>query len=363
DRALVPGALHHTRKLHPVCMRLSPLNRSHVLIRYGAEGRGTAADTRGRSPGSRSADRGGGSLLVSRRPARLVDQGAANPGRCATLLGHQNESAAQQRSTASRQRRTSSRPRMSARGPIEVQLAKAQDSVPPKSALVGGTIWELKYDGYRAPLRVTGQGAELWSRNGSNLSSHFPDLVAAAEAQLAAGVVLDGEAVVWLDGRLNFDQLQRRMVSRPAVAAKLAREHPASYVAFDLLTLGEQDLRPHPWRDRRAPPGGRGPPSPPPPPPSPHTDDYDTALEWLVDYRVAGVEGLVAKGAGSPYRPGSRDWIKVRSRENLDVIVGAVIAATSRAQAVIAGRYTDTGELVIVGRTTALSTRQAKQLA
>jgi ATP-dependent DNA ligase len=141
---------------------------------------------------------------------------------------------------------------MSARGPIEVQLAKAQDSVPPKSALVGGTIWELKYDGYRAPVRVTGQGAELWSRNGSNLSSHFPDLVAAAEAQLAAGVVLDGEAVVWLDGRLNFDQLQRRMVSRPAVAAKLAREHPASYVAFDLLTLGEQDLRPHPWRDRRA---------------------------------------------------------------------------------------------------------------
>jgi hypothetical protein len=129
---------------------------------------------------------------------------------------------------------------MSARGPIEVQLAKAQDSVPPKSALVGGTIWELKYDGYRAPLRVTGQGAELWSRNGSNLSSHFPDLVAAAEAQLAAGVVLDGEAVVWLDGRLNFDQLQRRMVSRPAVAAKLAREHPASYVAFDLLTLANR---------------------------------------------------------------------------------------------------------------------------
>jgi ATP-dependent DNA ligase len=252
---------------------------------------------------------------------------------------------------------------MSARGPIEVQLAKAQDSVPPKSALVGGTIWELKYDGYRAPLRVTGQGAELWSRNGSNLSSHFPDLVAAAEAQLAAGVVLDGEAVVWLDGRLNFDQLQRRMVSRPAVAAKLAQEHPASYVAFDLLTLGEQDLRPHPWRDRRAALEDLASTWRPPLQLSPYTDDYDTALEWLVDYRVAGVEGLVAKGAGSPYRPGSRDWIKVRSRENLDVIVGAVIGPASRPEAVVAGRYTDTGELVIVGRTTALSTRQAKQLA
>ena len=76
----------------------------------------------------------------------------------------------------------------------QARLRAAQDSVPPKSALVGGAIWELKYDGYRAPVRVTGQGAELWSRNASNLSSHFPDLVAAAEALLAAGVVLDGEA-------------------------------------------------------------------------------------------------------------------------------------------------------------------------
>jgi ATP-dependent DNA ligase len=192
---------------------------------------------------------------------------------------------------------------MSAQVPIQVQLVKAQDSVPPKSALVGGTIWELKYDGYRAPLRVAAEGAELWSRNGSNLSSHFPDLIAAAEAQLAAGVVLDGEAVVWLDGRLNFDQLQRRMVSRPAVAAKLAREHPASYVAFDLLTLDGQDLRPHPWRDRRAALEDLASTWRPPLQLSPYTDDYDTALEWLVDYRVAGVEGLVAKGAGSPYRP------------------------------------------------------------
>ena len=53
----------------------------------------------------------------------------------------------------------------------------------------------------------------------------------------------------------------------------------------------------------------------------------------------------------------------MRSRENLDVIVGAVIGPASRPEAVVAGRYTDTGELVIVGRTTALSTRQAKQLA
>src|SRR4029453_12990074 len=149
-----------------------------------------------------------------------------------------------------------------------------------------------------------------WSRNGSNLSSHFPDLVAAAEAQLAAGVVLDGEAVVWLGGRLNFDQLQRRMVSRPAVAAKLAQEHPASYVAFDLLTLGGQDLRPHPWRDRRAALDDLASTWRPPLQLSPYTDDYDTALEWLVDTEWPGSKGWSPRAPDPPPVPAAETGSK-----------------------------------------------------
>ena len=248
-------------------------------------------------------------------------------------------------------------------GPVRVMLAKAQDTIPRPGALSGGAVYELKFDGYRAVLRVTDGGAELWSRNGSNLSRMFPDLVAAATAGLSAGLVVDGEAVVWLDGRLSFDQLQQRMVSGPDGAARLARAHPATYVAFDLLAAAGEDLRPRPWRERRAAlesiSGWR-----PPLQLSPWTDDYDTAREWFRDYPGGtGVEGLVAKSAGSPYRPGVRGWIKIKSRESLDCIVGAVIGSIDRPEAVVAGRYTSSGQLRIVGRTGPLTSVQSEAVA
>jgi ATP-dependent DNA ligase len=120
-------------------------------------------------------------------------------------------------------------------------------------------VWELKFDGYRAVLRVTEAGAELWSRNGSDLSRVFPDLITAAAGQLPVGTLADGEAVVYVDGRLSFDHLQYRMVSAPPAATRLARQYPATYVAFDLLAAAGEDLRLRPWRERRAtleaPPG------------------------------------------------------------------------------------------------------------
>jgi len=221
----------------------------------------------------------------------------------------------------------------------------------------------LKYDGYRAPMRVTGDGAELWSRNGSNLTDHFPDLVAAATSQVPARTVVDGEAVVWLNGRLDFDQLQHRMVSRPLAAARLARENPASYLVFDLLAMDGEDWRGRPWRARRVALEQLATSWRPPLQLSPYTDDYATALEWFGDYRAVGIEGLVAKGAGSPYRPGTRGWVKTKSRENLDVIVGAVVGPLERPEAIVAGRFMSGGELVVVGRSTALSSAQAADLA
>lgn len=75
----------------------------------------------------------------------------------------------------------------------------------------------------------------LWSRRGTNLTSRFPILAAAAARQLPQGLVLDG-ALVILDGRLSFDALQRRLVTAPAKARKLVASTPASYVA----DLGDQ---------------------------------------------------------------------------------------------------------------------------
>ena len=244
-------------------------------------------------------------------------------------------------------------------------LCKAQEAIPTATALAGGTVLEPKWDGFRAVLQVTPEGrTTYWSRKGTNLSSAFPDLVDAARDQVPAGVVLDGELVAWVDGRLSFDHLQQRMASRPAAVTRLARQHPASYVAFDILAVDGADVRGLPWRDRRQLLDELATGFEPPIQVSPYTEDYDTAAEWFTELAPAGVEGLVAKGAASRYRPGERGaWVKVKHRSQIDGIVGAVIGSVTKPEAIVVGRYTADGVLRIVGRSTSLTSQQADVLA
>jgi ATP-dependent DNA ligase len=77
---------------------------------------------------------------------------------------------------------------------------------------------------------------------------------------------------------------------------------------------------------------------------SPYTDDYDTAVEWFTALAPSGVEGLVAKGAGTCYKPGERgSWVKVKHRSQVDGIVGAVIGSAAKPEAIVVGRYTAEG--------------------
>ena len=122
----------------------------------------------------------------------------------------------------------------------------------------------------------------------------------------------DGEVVSWAGERLSFDLLQQRLAAGPARARVLAAEHPASYVVFDLLAANSVDLRGRRFDDRRAALEALTTWSPPMQL-SPITDDFDTARSWLVDYAGAGIEGLVAKGASTVYRPGFRGWQKYNS--------------------------------------------------
>ena len=97
---------------------------------------------------------------------------------------------------------------------------------------------------------------------------------------------------------------------------------------------------------------------------SPYTEDQEVALEWFTALAPSGVEGLVAKGAATRYRPGERgSWVKVKHRSQVDGIVGAVIGPVARPEAIVVGRYTAEGVLRIVGRSTALTSQQAKELA
>lgn len=137
-------------------------------------------------------------------------------------------------------------------GPVDVELARSVETIPIPSALPGGARYEPKWDGYRAVVVRRGREARIWSRQRKDLTDRFPDIAAAATRQLPDGAVIDGELVISIDGRLNFDALQRRLVTAPANAKHLVASVPASYVAFDLLTVGGVDLRTQRWTVRRA---------------------------------------------------------------------------------------------------------------
>ncbi|SFL80230.1 ATP-dependent DNA ligase [Geodermatophilus ruber] len=247
-------------------------------------------------------------------------------------------------------------------GPVPVALARAVRDLPRTDALPGGVLYEPKWDGYRLVIVRTGGTTRLWSRQGRDLTARFPDVVAAAVGQVPAGTVVDGEVVVWNGERLDFGLLQRRMVTPPSRIDALVARFPASYVAFDLLARGGTDLRGRPLRERRVELAALAQRWAPPMQLSPATADPDEARQWSTDFRAAGVEGLVAKGAGTRYAPGRREWVKVKSWETTEVVAGGVIGPIERPGQLVAGRYRH-GELVVVGRTSPLSPAQAAELA
>jgi ATP-dependent DNA ligase len=247
-------------------------------------------------------------------------------------------------------------------GPVQVALARTIEQIPHAGALPGGCRFEPKWDGFRLIVTRDQDGASLWSRRGTDLSATFPEITAACVDQLAPATVLDGEVVIWSSGRLDFGALQTRMGRGPRSAATHAASHPASYAAFDVLASTGRDARRRPFDERRRLLEQLAATWRPPLNLSPVTADRDVAIEWFETYPAVGVEGLVIKGGAQPYAADQRVWLKVKHRETVDVICGAVIGTRSSPQEVIAGLTID-GELRIVGRTTLLSPSARRALA
>jgi ATP-dependent DNA ligase len=202
----------------------------------------------------------------------------------------------------------------------------------------------------------------VWSKQGRDLTARFPDVVAAARAQVPPGTVVDGEVVIWSGERLDFGLLQQRMITAIGKIPALAAAHPASYLAFDLLAAGGDDVRRSPLVRRRSVLEQLGADWKPPLQISPITDDPEQAAAWMADYRAAGIEGLVAKGKATRYLPGRRDWLKVKSRETTEVVIGGVLGPIHAPQQLVAGRYRGE-ELVLVGRTSPLNPAQSAEVA
>lgn len=174
--------------------------------------------------------------------------------------------------------------------------------------------------------------------------------------------MIDGETVIWANGRLDFSALQQRLSSGAKKLPALVRETPANYVAFDVLAVAGHDARALTLERRRdlleqLANGWQAPLSL-----SPATTDPDKAARWFEDLPSTGIEGLVIKGTDQAYVPGSRSWLKLKHRETVEVICGAVIGPITEPSEVVVGLIID-GELRIVGRSTPLRTAAAKELA
>lgn len=246
--------------------------------------------------------------------------------------------------------------------PLALALAKPVELIPSADALPGGCWFEPKWDGFRVAVLVSPGGVSLFSRQGRDLGRFFPDLVAAAVEQIPPGCVVDGEAVIWSGGRLDFDALQRRLVTSRAALPGVVRELPASFVAFDVLAVAGHDTRMAPFSERRSLLEELARAWSAPLNLSPVTRDRELALSWFEEMPATGVEGLVVKGASQLYVGGKRQWLKVKSRRSVDVVCAAVIGPRTQPTAAVVGLPVG-GRLRIVGRSTPLAAHAGRSLA
>jgi ATP-dependent DNA ligase len=233
--------------------------------------------------------------------------------------------------------------------------------MPRADALPGSLSYEPKWDGYRCIAIHDDHGVTLWSRQGKELPGYFPELTAALASDVPTRCVVDGEAVIWAGDRLDFSALQQRLGAGPKTLPGQVRQTPASYVAFDVLAVAGHDPRALPFSQRRAllEELARG--WEPPLSLSPAPRIRTRRPTWFEDLPHTGIGGLVTKGNDQPYTPGARSWLKLKHRETVEFICGAVIGPITEPREVVAGLVLD-GELRIIGRSTPLKTATAREL-
>ncbi|MFI8827786.1 DNA ligase [Streptomyces sp. NPDC053431] len=235
---------------------------------------------------------------------------------------------------------------------------KAVDELPRQGSVPGGLQYSLKLDGFRALAFVLDGGQVfLQSRNRRDLAPEFPGIAAYLGGALSPGIVLDGELCAYREGRLSFTDLLRSHRERERAGI------PVSYIAFDLLALPGRDLRGRPLHERwdllGAALDGTGPPLQR----VLATDDEETAREWFVALREAGVEGVVAKSWNSTYRPGHTwSWRKIRHADTEDALLVGVFGPPDRPHAVLV-RLPDGRTLRTAPRLTGPQAREVAELA
>ena len=244
--------------------------------------------------------------------------------------------------------------------PVAPMLAKLSRELP----AAGDLVYEPKWDGFRCIVFRDGDEVELGSRNERPLTRYFPELLGPLREHLPEKCVIDGEIVIAGKAGLDFEALLQRIHPAESRIRLLARETPASFVAFDLLAVDSEDLRKRPFAERRAALERAFAGVKPPVHLTPATRDRGVAAEWFERFEGAGLDGVVAKPVDLSYRENERVMLKVKHARTADCVVagfrwhkhGGVVGS------LLLGLYDDGGTLHHVGVASAFSVARRTEL-
>lgn len=233
--------------------------------------------------------------------------------------------------------------------PVAPMLAKAVKEIPH-----GDLSFEPKWDGFRSIIFRDGDEVEIGSRNEKPMTRYFPEVVEAVLKNFPPRCVVDGELVVVGESgdRLEFEVLQQRIHPAESRVRMLAEQTPASFIAFDLLALGDEDLTGKPLRERRAALVGALGASRPPVYVTAATTDRGVAERWFEQFEGAGLDGLVAKPQDGPYAPDKRTMFKIKPERTADCVVAGYRVHKSGPDVIgslLLGLYDAEGTLASVG--------------
>jgi ATP-dependent DNA ligase len=251
---------------------------------------------------------------------------------------------------------------------IEPMLAKLTDAIPLENDRVGALSYEPKWDGFRGIVYFDGTDVEIGSRGSKLLTRYFPELVEMFRAQLSTPCILDGEIVVRSgtpgNERLDWELLSQRVHPAESRVTKLAAETPASFVAFDLLSLADESLLDTPFGERRAALEKLLATATPPLHLSQTSLDPEVARRWLAEFEGAGLDGVIAKPLDAVYGPGKRTMFKTKHDRTADVVLLGyrIHKSGSGVGSLLLGLYDSDGELRNVGGASAFSDKRRLEL-
>src|SRR3954468_19539875 len=216
----------------------------------------------------------------------------------------------------------------------------------PAAAIPRDQLYEPKWDGFRAIVFRDRDEVEIGSRKERPMTRYFPEIVEAVRRSFPPRAVIDGEIVITGDGGLDFWALQQRIHPAASRVDMLAGRTPASFVAFDLLALGDDDLTSVPFAVRRAALERALADAAPPVHITPITRDEGVAREWFERFEGAGLDGLIAKRADLVYEPDKRVMTKIKHVRTADCVVAGYRVHKTAADAIgspLLGLYVDEG--------------------